>query len=285
MNFYSVDVETANSFRGSICQVGITTVKGGEVRGTNTILIDPNQPFDPFNVSIHGISEETVSGSPTFSEVKEQIRSDLSKAPVFSYGAFDMAAFALADDGQSETPFLQGHPWINAQKIVRRAWPEYFSKKYNLRLVADTLGLELNHHNAGSDAEVAALAVLAAVEKLELTMDQLIERAQQTLSPLVAKRIRYEVGVDGPLAGEVITFTGSLSLPRKEAAKLANELGAGVASSTTQKTSILVVGIQESSSIVGDKSQKQQKAEALISEGQVIEIMTEDDFLRIVGRI
>lgn len=284
MDFIAVDVETANYHRGSICQIGLTTVRNGELQGTETLFVDPQVEFDPFNISIHGIDAASVAGSPTFPEIKEKLRSKMSTLPVISYGAFDRAAFALADDGRVETPFLADHPWINAQTIVRRAWPEHFAKKYNLRLVADTLGLSLDHHDAGSDAEVAARAVVMAAEKLKMNLEQLIARTKQPIIPGSYGLIKYEVGDEGPLAEEVITFTGALALPRAEAAKLANELGAGVSAGTTKKTTILVVGAQDCSKIIGDKSSKHRKAEDLVSQGQTIEFITESDFIAILAR-
>lgn len=284
MDFISVDVETANYFRGSICQIGLTTVRGNEVHGTETFLVDPEQDFDPFNIGIHGIDATMVAGSPNFQDIKENLRSMMGMLPVVSYGAFDRAAFALADDGRVETPFLADHPWINAQTIVRRAWPEHFAKKYNLRLVADTLGLSLDHHDAGSDAEVAARAVIMAAEKLEMNFDELVARTKQPIIPGSYGSIKYEAGDEGPLAGEIITFTGALSLSRAEAAKMANELGAGVSAGTTKKTTILVIGTQDSSKIIGDKSSKHRKAEDLVSQGQAIEFLTESDFIAILGR-
>jgi DNA polymerase-3 subunit epsilon len=208
----------------------------------------------------------------------------MSLLPVMSYGAFDRAAFALADDGSLETPFLADHPWVNAQMIVRRAWPEHFSKKYNLRLVADTLDLNLDHHDAGSDAEVAARAVIMAAEKLEMNFEELIQRTKRPIMPRSHRSTSYEPGSEGPLAGEVITFTGALTIPRAEAAKMANELGAGVSAGTTKKTTILVVGTQDVFKIVGDKSAKHRKAEGLVSQGQTIEFLTESDFITILGR-
>jgi len=199
MDFISVDVETANYYRGSICQIGLTTVREGEVHDTKTLLVDPQMEFDPFNVDLHGIDATVVAGSPTFQEIKEKLRSKMSALPVISYGAFDRAAFALADDGRTETPFLIDHPWINAQTIVRRAWPEHFQKKYNLRLVADTLGLSLDHHDAGSDAEVAARAVMLAAEKLEMNFVELIARTKQPIFPGSYSSIKYDAGDEGPL--------------------------------------------------------------------------------------
>ena len=55
--FSVIDVETANSDLSSICQIGIVTFEGAaEVERWGT-LINPNDYFDPINVSIHGITE------------------------------------------------------------------------------------------------------------------------------------------------------------------------------------------------------------------------------------
>ena len=58
MNFVSVDVETANWDRSSICQIGWTVVRDGEIALSDAVLIDPETYFDPFNVDIHGIARK-----------------------------------------------------------------------------------------------------------------------------------------------------------------------------------------------------------------------------------
>jgi len=284
VDFISVDVETVNWFRGSICQIGWAVVENGQIQDTDSTLINPRQAFDPFNTAIHGIDENTVNGEPIFDDVKEKFRVIMSQQPIVSYGMFDQAAFALADDSNLQTPFVLNSPWLNAQRIVRRAWPEHFGKKYNLRLVADTLGLSLNHHDAGSDAKVAAQAVLMAAEKLGMSFDEMFVRAHRPMTPKKYEPIRMETGMEGALAGEVITFTGALSVTRREAAEIANGLGAGIATSTSKKTTILVVGVQDLTKIIGNKSSKHKKAEELVGEGHTIEIVTETDFFKMIGR-
>lgn len=288
MNFISVDVETANVFRGSICQIGWTIVEGGIIQQVESILINPQQEFDPFNVRIHGIHKKVVKDSPTFSDVKENFRGLMSSMPVVSYGMFDRAAFALADDRCLDTQFVPDTPWLNVQRVVRRAWPEKFHKKCNLKFVADSLGISLNHHDAKSDAKAAAKILLLAAEEMNLKFEDIFVRAHKPITPrkynpIKYDAINYESGNDGPLVGEVITFTGSLSLSRRDAAMLANKLGAGVAPNTNSKTTILVVGVQDRTKIVGDKSNKHIRAEELIEKGQVIEIISESDFLRMIN--
>ncbi len=71
LTFNSIDVETANANRASICQIGIAHVQDGEIQDQWQTLIDPEDWFDPWNVDIHGIDEDAVKNSPTLPEVRE----------------------------------------------------------------------------------------------------------------------------------------------------------------------------------------------------------------------
>lgn len=88
---------------------------------------------------------------------------------------------------------------------------------------------------------------------------------------------------DGPLAGEVIVFTGALAMPRRQAADLAAGIGCDVVDNVNRHTTLLVVGDQDIRRLVGhDKSSKHRKAEELIGKGQPIRILGESDYLRLV---
>lgn len=88
---------------------------------------------------------------------------------------------------------------------------------------------------------------------------------------------------DGPLYGEVLVFTGALSMPRHEAADAASAAGCQVATSVTKHTTLLVVGDEDIRKLAGYmKSSKHRKAEELIASGQKIRIIGESDFQRIV---
>ena len=69
MNFVSVDVETANSDMGSICQIGIAVFEDGRLVDEWVSLVDPDDYFDGINISIHGISNRDVKGAPKFADV------------------------------------------------------------------------------------------------------------------------------------------------------------------------------------------------------------------------
>ena len=53
VTFNAIDVETANADRASICQIGIVHVRDGVVVDRWQTLVNPEDWFDPWNVSIH----------------------------------------------------------------------------------------------------------------------------------------------------------------------------------------------------------------------------------------
>jgi len=88
---------------------------------------------------------------------------------------------------------------------------------------------------------------------------------------------------NGPLFGEILVFTGAISMTRYEAADAAALAGCEVAAGVTKHTTLLVVGDQDIRYLAGKtKSSKQCKAEALVARGQSIRILRESDFLRMI---
>jgi DNA polymerase-3 subunit epsilon len=164
--------------------------------------------------------------------------------------------------------------------VVRRAWPEQFARSgHGLANVANWCGLQFEHHRADEDARVAGEILLAAISSTGLRLSDWLERAQHPIDP----RKSLTGNPEGPLGGEVVVFTGSLSLPRRDAAELAAQAGCEVTPSLTKRTTVLVVGQQDLRRLEGhEKSSKHRKAEALIAQGQPIRILGEADFRRLI---
>ncbi len=53
----------------SICQVGIASFRDGRVHNLWESLVNPEDDFDPIDVSIYGIDEEDVQFSPNWTAV------------------------------------------------------------------------------------------------------------------------------------------------------------------------------------------------------------------------
>jgi DNA polymerase-3 subunit epsilon len=284
MDFVAIDVETANANMASICQVGAATYSRGALHEEWKTYIDPEGYFDPINVSIHGIDEDLVRDSPKFPEAAERLYALLDGKVVVSHTHFDRLAihqaarrYSLADPNAK---------WLDSARVARRAWADCAKKGYGLKSVCDQLGYEFSHHDALEDAKASGHIILAAINETGLQIEDWIKRVGQSIDPdaALAHRARTRDGnPDGALHGEVVVFTGALEIPRREAADLAATIGCRVAASVTKKTTILVVGDQDISKLVGhDKSSKHRKAEGLIQAGLPIRIIGESDFQQMV---
>jgi DNA polymerase-3 subunit epsilon len=142
------------------------------------------------------------------------------------------------------------------------------------------------HHDALEDAKAAAHILLAAENEIGLNVEGWLDRVKQPIEPNATgsgQAIRRDGNPEGSFFGEVLVFTGSLEIPRREAADLAAAVGCKVAPDVTKKTTMLVVGDQDIGKLVGhEKSTKHKKAEQLIAKGVAIRILKERDFKELV---
>lgn len=283
MRFAAIDVETANADLSSICQVGVAIFQDGVHVSSWSSLVDPEDEFDGFNVSIHGIDEQTVEGAPKWPSVAVELRALLVAVSVAAcHTPFDRAATTQACDKYQIEQF--DCRWLDTARVVRRAWPDKFATTgYGLRNVAKFLGIAFKHHDALEDARAAGEVLCRASTHTGLSVDDWCARVQSPIDPSSAQSVKRNGNAEGPLFGNVVVFTGSLAIPRREAADLAARAGCDVGSNVTKKTTLLVVGDQDISKLAGKpKSSKHIKAEELIGQGCQIRVLRESDFQSIV---
>jgi DNA polymerase-3 subunit epsilon len=172
---------------------------------------------------------------------------------------------------------------------------------------------DAEHHNALFDSRICAEIILSLAGKvgsetlhdflqsLNLEMGQLFEEGWYTCrarniaqkshnSPGVKSPLLREISINDeadpshPLFGQVVVFTGAISIPRPEAWKLVGAVGAIPKDGLTKKTNYLVLGEQDLSKLkAGEtKSGKQREAETLKASGSDIEIIDERDFFALL---
>lgn len=277
MKFVALDVETANADMASICQIGIAYFENGRLINEWKTYIDPQDYFDGMNVSIHGIDESIVAGAPTFGEMATTIKSALDGQIVVTHTAFDKLAIYRACAKCQAIPL--DCMWLDSACVVRRAWKERARSGYGLQNVCDSIGYHYTAHDALEDAKAAGNILLAAMAYTGLNLNDWLRRVHQPIDPTLEQRIAREGNPDGELYGEVLVFTGALTIPRREAADFAASVGCEVDAGVTKRTTILVVGDQDIQRLAGhSKSSKHRKAEQLIHAGQSIRILCETDF-------
>lgn len=169
--FVAIDFETADKGPDSACSVGLVRVENGAIAKTAVQLIKPPRfvEGDLFNpapdfefTNIHGIKPDMVAGAPTFGQAWPKL------APLL-HGAQFMAAHNAPFDNGVLTACCAAaglpkppHRFVCTVRLARDTWKLYPTKLPN---VCQHLGIELNHHEALSDALACAKIVIAAEKR------------------------------------------------------------------------------------------------------------------------
>lgn len=301
--FASIDFETATASRDSACAAGLVIVDDGEITKSESRLIQPpGNRYDSFNISIHGITPDETNDANPFDLVWPEIAELIGPRMVIAHNAaFDISVLrhSAASTDYSPPPIQ----FACSYRMAKDTWPGRWS--YRLNDLAADLQVDLDHHDALSDANAAAA----------ITMVLLEHHSTASISEM-AESLGYQIGeshLDGylgfsnvsigggtslsaitadgeefdeehPLFGSKVAFTGTLgSMARAEAAQKAVNVGATVTNSVGAKLEFLVVGQTDFTRVGSDgMSSKLRKAVELAESGKPLEIIGEDDFLILV---
>ena len=162
LNFTAIDFETANEGRASACAVGVVRVRGGVVVESFETLLRPRVlRVDWRNQAVHGIAVERLYNAPTLADVWPQLLPYLHRQAVVAHNsAFDVSVleYSCRDFG---VPIPTFH-CLCSVKLARVAWPNL--ERHKLDHVAAHFGIQLNHHDALSDARACAEITVRAFQ-------------------------------------------------------------------------------------------------------------------------
>jgi DNA polymerase III subunit epsilon len=146
VTFTAIDFETAQGKRYSICQVGLVRVENGKIVNTFECLVRPPDNFYlGRNIEIHGISPEDTANVPTFDKVWPKIQSYIIGQNVVAHNIEFDAGCLRATLAYYDLPLP--------------LYREHCTLKIFGGKLADNCGyydIELNHHDALSDAKACA---------------------------------------------------------------------------------------------------------------------------------
>ena len=169
LTFNALDVETANQYPESICQIGIAHFYNGSIIDTWSTLINPKTNFHYWNIKIHGIKPEMVLNQPTFIEVQEELVQRLDGSYVVSHTSFDQGVMNKTADFYG-LPRLNA-TWLDSCKIARTVWQsDRKGASFGLKPLADWLGIKFKHHDALEDAITAGRITLLACQHSGLNL-------------------------------------------------------------------------------------------------------------------
>jgi DNA polymerase-3 subunit epsilon len=167
--FVAIDFETADSGADSACSVGLVRVENGAIVKTAVQLIRPfrfeggdlfSPPPAEFQFTyIHGIKPSEVVDAPGFGEAWPKLEGLLAGADFLAAHNAPFDAGVLTACCQAARLRKPPHRFIDTVRLARSTWNIYPTKLPN---VCQHLKIELNHHEALSDALACAKIVIAA---------------------------------------------------------------------------------------------------------------------------
>lgn len=298
MDFVAIDFETANEKISSVCQIGIVVVKKDKITEKSSWLVRPAENcFNPFNTYIHGITAEQVETEPEFFELWPKFEKYLKGQTVIAHNAsFDVSVLRhVLDIYGLEYPKAD---FLCSVKIAKKVWTEI--RRHGLKSLSQYLGIEFTHHDAAEDAFASAEIVRAAAKKVGVrSLKSLLDKIDihpGKLYPGGFRPIRQlnefnlkkadisKLDKEHPLFSQTVVFTGKLeSMVRRVAMQKIADVGGICTSSVNEFTDYLVVGNGDQKRYEeGFKSSKIKKTEALVEAGNCIEIINEEEFVRLV---
>jgi DNA polymerase-3 subunit epsilon len=154
MRYTVFDVETPNYANNRMSAIGIVVMEDDQIRQRFYSLVNPECHFDGFNVALTGITPEMVADAPTFDQLWPQIRSYFDNAILMAHNAqFDMAVLAKCLQHYGIT-WKDTAQYICTCRMGKPCLPMLANHKLNT--ICDYYGIELEHHQADSDALACA---------------------------------------------------------------------------------------------------------------------------------
>ena len=159
MTFTAIDFETAQAHH--ICAVGIVTVDNGKIVDEfYTLIKPPRNEYNWHTIQVHGIHPEDTANERSFAEVYPEIKKRLQGRVVVAHNEpFDrnVLSKSMNDCSIPYSDLQIADRWEDTVIIYRAKG----FKPANLAACCKRMNIELNHHEALSDARACAKLYIA----------------------------------------------------------------------------------------------------------------------------
>ena len=277
-SFIAVDFETA-TFSKMACQIGVTIVENGVIKGTAVDYIQPpDNRYEMGCIKVHHITPEQTINEPTFDKIWPHYKDLFENYPIVAHNApFDESVLRANLDyyGISHNNIAQ---FICTYQI------------YSLSLDKLCWAFNLHddqHHDAGFDSLRCAQFYKFYLEGIKPDLSRLAnyipEDKRQTkiaqhkqLTGDVLRKDLTNADPNNPFYNKKVVITGVFNIERNELAQKLKSLGADLDTGISKRTNYVFVGTDAGPS-------KLCKLQSLIEEGYPIRQLNQDDVTQILN--
>ncbi len=155
MDFVAIDFETAVG-HNSICSVGIVTVVNDKIiEEYHQLIQPPNNKYNYYTTQVHGLTSADTANSPLFKDVYPEIKQRIKGKTIVAHNeSFDRSALQKTMDlhNLNYDELSLSDRWECTKKIYQQRG----FKPCDLATLSQQHDIELNHHEALSDARACA---------------------------------------------------------------------------------------------------------------------------------
>lgn len=287
-NFIAIDFETATTSTRMPCQIGIVIVKEGKIiQRIEKYIQPPGNKYNKRCIEVHGITPDITKDKPEFNVVWEEIKECFEANFIVAHNIyFDIDVLnKVLNRYNIEPPIIMG---MECTFNLTGA---------SLNDACKEFGIELDHHNALSDATACAEIFLRYL-KGEIKPRQIDEDEKNLIDvdENFDSSIQYQTGItyhekinkeylkqdlnvankNNPFYNMKIVITGIFEkISRNDLASLMQSLGADVNTSISKKTNYVLTGKEPGPT-------KMEKIKCLQDGGHDIKVLSEDSILNIL---
>ena len=156
------DLEMPNRFGDRISAIGISVIEDGAIVRRYYSLVNPECRFDPYAAELTGINAALVADKPTFPEIWDEIKDLLTDEILVAHSAqgdLYVLSNCLNSYGIEWTPTVK---CLCTLMMGNVCYPDL--ENHRLDTMCEALNIELDHHNAGSDADGSAKLLLNYIQ-------------------------------------------------------------------------------------------------------------------------
>lgn len=271
-----------------IIEIGAVRVRDGHPCETYQSFVQPTclDDVDEYITNLTGITPAMLADAPKIADVLPAALAFIGNDVIVGHNAsFDVNFLYDASAALQLGPVC--NDYIDTMRLSRRLFPKMVNHK--LRTLIREFGIaQTAEHRAAEDAQMASQCYKYMIDYASKNsmLDDLSRSYGHKRVRAADITARDGTGeAVGPLAGQMVIFTGALErMTRKEAMQVVADLGGINGDTVTKHTNYLVLGNNDfCKSIKDGKSSKQKKAEKYILDGADLQIISETVFYDMIA--